>query len=49
MWSYLLLVDVKDSFPGQFIEVESVTLVKVSADRLRVVVDHYGLAAHLSE
>lgn len=45
----LLLSDVQDAFQGQLLKVKAVTLVKVSADRLRVVVDHHRLLAHLSQ
>lgn len=46
---HLLLGDVQDAFQGQLLEVKAVTLVKVSADRLRVVVDDHSLLAHLSQ
>lgn len=45
----LLLGDVQDAFQGQLLKVKTVTLVKVGADRLRVVVDHHRLLAHLSQ
>lgn len=45
----LLLGDVQDAFQGQLLEVEAVALVKVSADRLGVVVDHHRLFAHLPQ
>lgn len=45
----LLFGDVQDAFQGQLLKVKAVTLVKVSADRLGVVVDHHRLLAHLSQ
>lgn len=45
----LLLGDVQDAFQGQLLKVKAVTLVKVCADRLGVVIDHHRLLAHLSQ
>lgn len=45
----LLLGDVQDAFQGQLLKVKAVTLIKVGADRLRVVVDDHSLLAHLSQ
>lgn len=45
----LLLGDVQDAFQGQLFEIKAITLVKVSADCLRVVVHHHCLLAHLSQ
>ena len=45
----LLLGDVQDALQRQLLKVKAVTLVKVGADRLRVVVDHHRLLAHLSQ
>lgn len=45
----LLLGDVQDALQGQLLEVNAVTLIKVSADSLRVVVDHHRLLAYLSK
>lgn len=45
----LLLGDVQDAFQGQLLKVKAVTLVKVGADRLWVVVDHHCPLTHLSQ
>ena len=47
--SHLLLCDVQDTLQGEFLKVEAVTLIKVSADRLRVMVHHHSLLAHLPQ
>ena len=47
--SHLLLCDVQHTFQGELLKVEAVTLVKVCADRLRVVVHHHRLLAHLPQ
>lgn len=45
----LLLGDVQDAFQGQLLKVKAVTLIKISADRLGVMVDHHRPLAHLSQ
>lgn len=45
----LLLGDVQDAFQGELFKVKAVTLVKIGADRLGVVVDHHRPLAHLSQ
>ena len=44
-----MLVNVKNSFEGQFFKVQSVTLVVVSADSLGVVVDDNLTVKRISE
>lgn len=46
---HLLLGDVQNALEGQFLEVEPVTLVKVGADGLWVMVHHHCTSPHLSE
>lgn len=45
----LLVADIQDAFQRQFLKVKAVALVEVSAHRLRVMVDHHCLLAHLSQ
>lgn len=45
----LLLDDVQDAFQGQLLKVKAVTLIKIGADRLGIMVDHYRPPAHLSQ
>lgn len=47
--SHLLLCDVQDALQGYLLEVQTVTLIKVRADRLPVTVHHHCTLAHLSE
>lgn len=45
----LLLGDVQDAFQGQLLKVKAVTLIKIGADCLGIMVDHYRPLAHLSQ
>lgn len=47
-WPDLLLADVQNAFQGQLFEIKAVTLIKVRADRFRVVVHYHCLLDHLS-